>query len=134
LPAVRTGRVDVESGAKPDANEMKAGGSLSDLGYDVRHLATASDKGIADVRTADLYVSGMGNVDVYTPKGTRPTSIARGIESKNSQAPNVLVQSNLSSIRMNKIASMVWGKPKAKNINKILFQKPDGSIVMYNRP
>nr|WP_259699802.1 hypothetical protein [Pseudomonas protegens] len=67
LPVVREGKVVYEPLARPDANEIRAGSGFAKLGYDVKYKATASDLGVKDVRTPDMYVSGVGKVDVYTP-------------------------------------------------------------------
>lgn len=80
------GGIKIESGAVPDSNEIRAGQGLSDIGYDVTHQATASAKGVQGQRTADLYVNGIGSVDVYTPQNISPNSIVRAIEKKANQA------------------------------------------------
>ena len=129
-----TGRVDIETGAHPDANERRAGEGFANQGYNVQHRQTASEQGITNQRTSDLHVDGIGDVDVYTPQSTRPTSIARGIESKNDQAPGVLVQSDLTNDQMTEVANRVWGKPGARNINLIFFQNSAGDIVTFTRP
>ncbi|WP_416384295.1 hypothetical protein, partial [Pseudomonas aeruginosa] len=36
------GKIKIEAGAIPDANEVRAGQGLSGLGYDVTHQTTAS--------------------------------------------------------------------------------------------
>ncbi|WP_164076618.1 hypothetical protein, partial [Stenotrophomonas maltophilia] len=59
------GKIKIEAGAIPDANEVRAGQGLSGLGYDVTHQTTASAKGIQGQRTADLHVDGLGSIDVY---------------------------------------------------------------------
>jgi len=128
------GRVEIEAGAVPDANEIRAGEGLSDLGYDVTHQATASSQGIVGERTADLFVEGVGDVDVYTPKNINPSNIVRGIEKKADQAVGVLVQADLEGADMSSIAARMWGKTNAQNIKTILFQKADGSIIRFNRP
>jgi filamentous hemagglutinin len=104
------------------------------FGYDVTHQPTASSVGIQGQRTADLSVSGIGQVDVYTPISTNPTSIARGIESKNNQASAVIVQTSISDADMALVASRTWGKSTAQNIQTIFFQHSDGSIVRFDRP
>jgi filamentous hemagglutinin len=104
------------------------------FGYDVEHQPTASSLGIQNQRTADLSATGLGQVDVYTPRSTNPTSIARGIESKNTQAPAVVVQTELSEVDMASVAARVWGKPTAQNIQTIFFQQPSGTIIRFDRP
>ncbi len=89
---------------------------------------------VHDVRTADLTVKGVGQVDVYTPNSTNPTSIVRTIEGKNNQANAVLVQTSIADADMATVAARTWGKPTAQNIQTIFFQKPDGTIVRFNRP
>ncbi|MDH0893369.1 MULTISPECIES: RHS repeat-associated core domain-containing protein [unclassified Pseudomonas] len=128
------GGIKIESGAVPDSNEIRAGQGLSDIGYDVTHQATASAKGVQGQRTADLYVNGIGSVDVYTPQNISPNSIVRAIEKKANQAGGVLVQADLSSVDMSSVAARMWGKTNAQNIRTIFFQKPDGSIVRFDRP
>jgi filamentous hemagglutinin len=129
------GVVKILPGATPDANELRAGQGLADqFGYDVVHQPTASQLGVQGQRTADLTVKGVGQVDVYTPSSTNPTSITRAIEGKNTQANAVLVQTSISDADMATVASRTWGKPTAQNIQTIFFQKPDGTIVRFNRP
>src|SRR5699024_4544830 len=96
--------------------------------------ATASDKGIQGARTSDLYVDGVGRVDVYTPKTTNTKNIIASIEKKDSQTSSVLLQIDLVGKDMNSIASRVWGKPNVKNINTIFFQDSKGQIHRFDRP
>ncbi|MDD1016649.1 hemagglutinin repeat-containing protein [Pseudomonas sp. TNT2022 ID1025] len=128
------GRVKIEPGAIPDANEVRAGQGLSGLGYDVTHQTTASAKGIQGQRTADLHVEGLGSIDVYTPQNLDPTKVVRAIEKKSNQAGGVLVQADLPSTDMSSIAARMWGKANAQSIKTIFFQKPDGSLVRFDRP
>lgn len=104
------GKIKIEAGAIPDANEVRAGQGLSGLGYDVTHQTTASAKGIQGQRTADLHVDGLGSIDVYTPKNLDPTKIVRAIEKKSNQAGGVLVQADLPSTDMSSIAARMWGR------------------------
>jgi filamentous hemagglutinin family protein len=129
------GEIKILQGATPDANELRAGQGLADqFGYDVAHQPTASQLGVQGQRTADLTVKGVGQVDVYTPTSTNPTSITRAIEGKNTQATAVLVQTSIADADMATVAARTWGKPTAQNIQTIFFQKPDGTIVRFNRP
>ena len=73
-------------------------------------------------------------MDVYTPVNTSPNAITRAIEGKNKQATAILVQASIGEADMAKVAARTWGKPTAKNIQTIFFQKQDGSFVFYNRP
>ncbi|WP_409995211.1 hypothetical protein [Burkholderia sp. SJZ115] len=130
-----SGNVTVEAGATPDANELRAGQGLASLGHDVVQQATASSQGVPNVRTADLSVSGVGQVDVYTPGSeTSLNAIVRTIEKKSDQASGVLVQADLSNSDMASIADRTWGKPSAQSIHTLFFQKSDGTIVRFNRP
>lgn len=129
-----SGRFTIETGAKPDANEIRAGVGLGNAGYDVTYQATASSRGISNQRTADLSVSGVGPVDVYTPQSANPNSIVRAIEKKNSQAGAIIVQSDLSSQAAQSIAGRVYGKPSAGNIQTLFFQGKDGIITTVRRP
>ncbi|MFM0645404.1 hypothetical protein PQR14_13840 [Paraburkholderia bryophila] len=86
------GNVTVEPGATPDSNEVRAGQGLADLGYDVSHQPTANSQGIPDVRTADISIKGIGQVDVYTPENLDPSNIVKNIEKKASQGDGVLVR------------------------------------------
>lgn len=129
-----TGNISLEPGATPDANELRAGQGLASLGYDVTQQATASSQGISNVRTADLSVSGVGQVDVYTPENLNPSSIVKNIEKKASQGDGVLVQADLSSEDMASIAARTWGKPNAQNLQTLFFQNSNGTIVRFNRP
>ena len=129
------GNVNVEPGATPDANEVRAGRGLADAGYDVNHQPTASQMGIDGVRTADLFIDGVGQVDVYTPKsGTSINAITRAVEAKADQANGVFVQADISQSDMASIAARTWGKPSASSLNTLFFQQPDGTIVRFNRP
>ncbi|NWD05575.1 two-partner secretion domain-containing protein [Pseudomonas gingeri] len=128
------GRTQIEAGAEPDLNEVRAGKGLSDLGYDVTHQATASSQGVQNMRTADLFVEGVGDVDVYTPKSTVPDTILRGIEKKADQAVGVFVQTEIDSAEMSSIAARMWGKTNGQAIRTIFFQKADGSIIRFDRP
>ncbi|SCC32967.1 CdiA C-terminal domain-containing protein [Gilliamella intestini] len=134
LPAVRQGKVTYEPLAKPDANELRAGQKFAEQGYDVTYRATASDRGVPNLRTSDLYVNGIGRVDVYTPRTTNMKNIISSIEKKDSQASSVLLQINLVGKNINTIASRVWGKPNVKNINTIFFQDSKGQIHRFDRP
>ncbi|WP_437343930.1 hypothetical protein [Paraburkholderia caffeinilytica] len=128
------GNVTVEPGATPDSNEIRAGQGLANLGYDVSHQPTANSQGISDVRTADLSIKGVGQIDVYTPENLDPSNIVKNIEKKASQGDGVLVQADLSSADMASIAARTWGKPNAQNLQTLFFQNSDGAIVRFNRP
>ncbi|WP_414158731.1 hemagglutinin repeat-containing protein [Pseudomonas sp. BNK-45] len=134
LPVVREGKVVYEPLARPDANEIRAGSGFAKLGYDVKYKATASDLGVKDVRTPDMYVSGIGKVDVYTPNTANQKNIINVIEKKKSQASSVLTQIDLSGVEMKSIADRVWGKPNAKNIHTLFFQDSKGQIHRFDRP
>ncbi|OTQ67851.1 hypothetical protein B6D17_11170, partial [Gilliamella apis] len=134
LPIIREGKVTYEPLAKPDANEIRAGQKFADLGYDVTYKATASDKGIKNVRTQDLWVSGIGKVDVITPKVITEKSMLRRIEEKNKQTTAVILQVDLSVKDMQSIASRTWGKPTANNINTLFFQNSKGQVIRFDRP
>lgn len=107
---------------------------MRQLGHDIVEQATASDKGIDNLRKADLSVKNIGQVDVYTPKSSDPTKIARGIEKKDTQAAHIMVQTDISADDMTNIALRTWGKPNTKNIQSIFFQKSNGTIFRFNRP
>jgi hypothetical protein len=128
------GNVNVEPGATPDPNEVRAGQGLANQGYDVTHQPTASSQGVDGVRTADLSINGVGQVDVYTPVNTNPNSIVRNIEAKFDQANGVVVQADLSEDDMASIAARTWGKPNGQNFNTIFFQNSDGQVFRFNRP
>lgn len=68
------------------------------------------------------------------PQDLDPTKIVRAIEKKSNQAGGVLVQADLPSTDMSSIASRIWGKNNAQRIKIIFFQKPDGSLVRFDRP
>lgn len=106
----------------------------AEFGSDVVHQPTASQLEVQGQRTADLTVKGVGQMDVYTPTSTNPTTITRAIEGKNTQATAVLVQTSIGDADMATVAARTWGKPTAQNIQTIFFQKPDGSIVRFNQP
>lgn len=128
------GTIKILDKATPDENELKAGYSLAQAGYNVQHLPTASQLGIQKVRTADTYVEGLGRIDVYTPETDKIDNILRSIEKKSSQANGVLIQKNLSSSDMSSMASRMWNKTNAKNINIIIFQDSNGKIIKFKRP
>lgn len=134
VPATRKGDVDIESKAKPDENEKIAGKVFAEHGYDVKHLATASDKGIHGQRTADLEVKGIGRVDVYTPKSLTSKTISKSIEKKDGQAPSIVIQGDISNVNMYSTVNRVWGKPGAKQIETIFFQKSNGTLIRFDRP
>lgn len=128
------GNVTAESGAKPDPNETRAGQGLANAGYDVSHQPTANSQGTPGVRTADLLVTGVGQVDVYTPVNINPNSIVRNIEAKFDQANGVIVQANLSEAEMASIAARTWGKPNGQDFNTIFFQNSSGQVFRFDRP
>ena len=128
------GNVNIEPGATPDTNEIRAGQGLANLGYDVSHQPTANSQGVPDVRTADLSIKGVGQVDVYTPQNSDPEKIVKGIEKKASQGNGVIVQADLSSTDMESIAARTWGKPNAQSITTLFFQNSRGQIVRFDRP
>ncbi|WP_158001418.1 hypothetical protein, partial [Cupriavidus basilensis] len=113
---------------------LRAGQGLANLGYDVAHQATASSQGVSGVRTADLSVSGVGQIDVYTPENLAPSNIVKNIEKKAGQGNGVIVQADLSHEDMASIAARTWGKSNTQNINTILFQNSNGSFVRFDRP
>ncbi|MCD1125589.1 hemagglutinin repeat-containing protein, partial [Jinshanibacter sp. LJY008] len=132
--ALSKGQVTYEFGAKPNGNELRAGSTFSELGYDVTYKATASDKGISGVRTPDLWVNGIGKVDVYTPQTVSLGNIVKAIEKKDSQTTAVLTQIDLSLQDMQSMSSRLWGKPSVKNINTVFFQDSKGQIYRFERP
>ncbi|PTU64817.1 filamentous hemagglutinin [Chromobacterium sp. Panama] len=134
LPALRVGKVVTEPYAKPDANELIAANGFSKLGYDVTHKATASDKGVQGVKTQDLWVDGIGKVDVYTPTVVTPKSILRMIEKKNLQTNAIIIQVNLAPKEIQEIVARAWGKSSTENISKLFFQNKEGHIIRFDRP
>ncbi|MCG6489817.1 VENN motif pre-toxin domain-containing protein, partial [Vibrio parahaemolyticus] len=134
LPVIREGKVTYEPLAKPNADELRAGQKFADQGYDVIYRATASDKGISGIRTSDLYVSGIGKIDVYTPKSTTKVDrILSSIEKKSGQAGGVIVQMDLSGKEMQGMAARLWGKPNAQNIKTLFFQDSKGTVHRFDR-
>ncbi|MGV3680213.1 MAG: hypothetical protein ACO1PM_10870 [Acidovorax sp.] len=132
--SVTYGRISIEDGAAPDSNELFAGKGLAALGYSVRHKITANDKGIPGERTADLYVEGVGDVDVYTPRQMKEGTILRGIEGKKGQAVSVFIQLDNSRVDTNSLLARLWGKPNLKSIESVFIQRVDGSINFIRRP
>ncbi|RDT47571.1 hypothetical protein DXF93_29395, partial [Escherichia coli] len=132
--ALVKGQVTYEFGAKPNTNELRAGNTFSELGYDVTYKTTASDRGISDVRTPDLWVNNIGKVDVYTPQTKNLGNIVKAIEEKDSQTTAVLTQIDLSLQDMQSMSSRLWGKPSVKNINTLFFQDSKGQIYRFDRP
>ncbi len=109
--ATNSGKVSVEPGAAPDTNELRAGQGLANLRYDVAHQATASSQGISRVRTADLSVRGVGQIDVYTPENLAPANIVKNIEKKANQENGVVAQADLSNEDMASIETRIcWKK------------------------
>ncbi|WP_369334941.1 hypothetical protein [Xanthomonas sacchari] len=84
--------------------------------------------------TADLHVDGTWDFDVYIPKNLSPNNVFKAIEKKLGQAEGVIVQADLPEAQMPSIAARMWGKSNAQNIKAIFFQRPDGSVVRFNRP
>ncbi|MDM4209509.1 DUF637 domain-containing protein [Klebsiella spallanzanii] len=130
LPAIRVGKIKYEPLAKPNADEIRAGQKFAELGYDVTFKKESTQSG---VRTQDLWVEGIGKVDVYTPKVTDQTKIIRAIEKKNTQTTAVLTQIDLPGKDMQQMANRVWGKPSANNINTLFFQDSTGRIHRFDR-
>jgi len=60
--------------------------------------------------------------------------LARGVEKKNKQTSQFIVQSNANRVRMNSAARKVWNKPHAKNIKTIFFQDQNGKLHRFDRP
>lgn len=87
-----------------------------------------------NVRTADMYVKILGQIDVYTPKTNNIDNILRNIADKAKQGNGVLVQKDLSFSQMQNLANRLWGKPEAKNMNVLLFQDSTGKIFIFNKP
>jgi hypothetical protein len=57
------GNVNVESGTTLDSNEVRAGQLLTNLEYDVSHRPTENSQETPDVRTMDLSVKDVGQID-----------------------------------------------------------------------
>ncbi|OCG20792.1 hypothetical protein A9G11_09705 [Gilliamella sp. wkB108] len=127
----KTGTMIFEQGSTPNANEMRAGSGFLNLGYDV---VVKKEVNQNKVKTQDLYVEGIGKVDVYTPQNLDTKTILRMIEKKNQQTNSVLTQADLSKSQMTEIANRTWGKPSANNINTLFFQDSKGQIIRYDRP
>lgn len=132
---VRQGNIVIQAGTKVSASEAHVAKVFADHGYDVTHVATASSKGIQNLRTADLLVDGIGRVDVFTPKAVNATSIARAIESKGTQAPVVVVSGNVQNRIMQETVRRMWGKTSnsAKAIQNIVFEN-NGVLTWFSRP
>jgi filamentous hemagglutinin len=82
----------------------------------------------------DLFVPGIGNVDIITPQSTTSDrNILNNIERKNDQATAILVQLDATPARMQSLAARTFGKPTARNINTLIFQLPNGQIVRFDR-
>ncbi|WP_416135287.1 hypothetical protein [Buttiauxella ferragutiae] len=94
----------------------------------------AIDNGISAVRTPDLWVNGIGKVDVYTPQTSNLGNVVKAIEKKDSQTTAVLTQIDLSLQDMQSMSSRLWGKPSVKNINTLFFQDSKGQVYRFERP
>ena len=131
----RQGRFTLEAGAKLDADELAVAQAFNRYGYDAHGLTTASQRGIQNVRTADLEISGLGRVDVYTPRKFDSKAISRAIEKKGTQAPVVAIRGNLSEQLMRETAARLWGKTssKARAIQQIVFEN-NGVLTWFTRP
>ncbi|MWN32950.1 hypothetical protein GQ595_10910, partial [Gilliamella sp. Pra-s54] len=129
----KTGTMIFEQGSTPNANEIRAGSGFLYLGYDV---VVKKEVNQNKVKTQDLYVEGIGKVDVYTPNSKIMTekSILRTIENKNRQTNSIIIQADLSKTDIQSIVNRTWGKPGAKNINTLFFQDSKGQITRYDRP
>lgn len=140
LPIIRKGKLEYEPLAKPNEDEIRAGKQFSELGYDVTFKKESTQ---SCVRTQDLWVEGIGKVDVYTPQrpavgeinlAKEQTKIIRAIEKKDTQTTAVLTQIDLSGREMEQMANRVWGKPSVKNINTLFFQDSSERIHRFDRP
>ena len=112
------------------ANEVSGANILNDYGYDVE-FQQRDLGGPGSIQKADYDVSGLGQVDEYSPITNSNERIADGIVDKRGQAPNILVQKDLSFEDMANVASRVWGK---EGIDRIIFTNSAGDIFIFNRP
>jgi len=131
----RQGRLTLEPGSTLNADELAVGNAFTRHGYDARGLQTASQRGIQGVRTADLEVSGLGRVDVFTPQKLNSKSISRAIEGKGTQSPVVAIRGNISERVMRETAARVWGKTsnRARAIQQVVFEN-NGVLTWFTRP
>jgi len=129
----RKGVITNPGNVKVSANEKLAADTFSDLGYDVQYL-----KPVENQRTADLYVSGIGTVDEFTPKSFNPSSIARGVEKKVSvnsqQAGNVFINvpSDMSTVDIYSSAVRTFGKPAVPNSTHLFFRR-NNDVFTFDR-
>ena len=112
------------------ANEVSGANILNNYGYDVE-FQQRDLGGPGSIQKADYDVSGLGQVDEYSPITNSNERIADGIVDKRGQAPNILVQKDLSFEDMANVASRVWGK---EGIDRIIFTNSAGDIFIFNRP
>jgi hypothetical protein len=130
----KKGTVVTEEGAKPNANEERAGDGLANEGYDVTFQKTANDSGIQDVPTADMRVEGVGQVDVYTPSPvTKDDSIVRTIVKKHRQGNGVLIQTDLPYDKIVTFKNRVFGNPGAEKITTLFFQDSKNNIIRFDK-
>jgi hypothetical protein len=130
----KKGTVVIEKGAKPNANEERAGKGLADEGYDVTFQKTANDAGISGVQTADMRVEGVGQVDVYSPlPNTRQDSIVNTIVGKHRQANSILTQTDLPYNEVVTIKNRVFGNLGAKEITTLFFQDSKNNIIRFDK-
>ena len=125
----------MDAGATLDADEIAVANVFTRHGYDARGLQTASQRGIQGVRTADLEISGLGRVDVFTPQQVNSKSISRAIERKGTQAPIVAIRGNVSERVMRETVARVWGKTsnRAQAIQQVVFEN-NGVLTWFTRP
>lgn len=131
----RRGRLRIEIGHKPSADELRAAEALTGLGYDVDTVKPVSEKGLSEVRTADLHVHGVGDADVYTPASLTSKQIARKLEQKGRQAAIAIVNADVPDAVMHVAVRRLWGKTsrRARQIQTVLFENK-GRVFRFDRP
>ena len=122
-----------ESNDDPEAEDT--GRELKKLGYNVVQLDDFQPPPPGG-GNPDLDVSGLGIVDVYSPKkASSLDNVIQTIANKGRQAQTVVVRGDFSTTEQQEIANRLFGKTEstAQNVMKIIFQSSNDVFTFIAR-
>ncbi|HIK13015.1 MAG TPA: hypothetical protein IGS52_22615 [Oscillatoriaceae cyanobacterium M33_DOE_052] len=129
------GNITIESGANPSPKELQSASYYTEQGLNVKFL---NPDNTPNVRTPDILVDGIGNVDLYHPTNTTSVeAIIRAIKKKGSQTPTVHVElpadTAISDAEAQHIPARVFGGIGGSGIQRIIITKSCQLIVDRER-
>jgi Contact-dependent growth inhibition CdiA C-terminal domain len=129
------GQITIETGATPTEQELRSATYYTEQGLNVKFLKPST---VPNIRTPDLEVEGIGEIDFYHPEiTTQAEAIIRAIKKKGSQTATVHIDlpqgKTISDSEAQNIPKRVFLGTGGSGIKRIIITTANQLIIDAHR-